>query len=154
VEPVDGITFNNNQAHGKHRSKPCELRKENKRAGDDDRIRRLGYIVKVQPVYCFIDFVEVIDRNDIKLEELIAQIKINECKVDHKKDYRKCESWIKNEKDEIKKEEFHPICYDVQLSPKNCFLIEEPRKASIRDITDPMNSQADIVIRLVHFHDR
>ena len=154
MKAVDGVTFDDDQSYGKHCSEPCKLGEEYKNKSNDNRICRFCKKAKIQLVHCFIDLVEVVDGDEVEFEELIAQIKIHECKVDHKKDYRKCELGIKNQKDKIKKEKFHSVGYDVDLRPKNGFLLEEPRKTSICDISDPMNDQADIVICLVHFHDR
>jgi len=154
MKAVDGVTFYDDQAYGKHRSKQPVLREEYERQSDDNSIRRFSQKAKIQLIHCSIDLVEVIDRDEVKLEELIAQIKINECKVDHKKSYGKCEFRLENQIEDIKEEESHSVGNDVNLRPKNGFLLEEPRIVSICHIADPMNGQADIVISEIHFHDR
>jgi len=146
MKAVDGVTFYDDQAYGKHRSKQPVLREEYERQSDDNSIRRFSQKAKIQLIHCSIDLVEVIDRDEVKLEELIAQIKINECKVDHKKSYGKCEFRLKNQIEDIKEEESHSVGNDVNLRPKNGFLLEEPRIVSICHIADPMNGQTDIVI--------
>jgi hypothetical protein len=151
---VDGIRFYDNQANSEHCGKQPELRQKDECKSDDDCIYRFSKEAKIQFIHNLINPVEMVDRDKAELWKLIAQIKIYEGKVDHKKGYGNDQFWIKNEKDGIKHQELYSIGDDIDLRPQNGFLFEETCPITIRHITYIMDDQTDIVIRGIHFYDR
>jgi hypothetical protein len=98
----------------------------------------------------WIHLVKIIDGDDVELDKLIAQKKVEKGEIENVNRHRQIELRVENEEYDKKEKDLYPVSNEIYLSPDNCFLFENSGIISIQNITKPMNHQANVVVGDVH----